>query len=188
VEGIFPTVWSAASTQTIEINASPDMPTITQDGAALVSSVASGNQWFANGVAISGANGQRYTPTKAQIDANSFYTVVVTNSTGCTSVSSISQYNAPLITGIDNPSLSAKLSIYPNPTNDKVNIRVGLEKVGKVNLKLTDAAGRVVFAETVESNSTDFSHELNLSDYASGTYILLLNVDGKTAVKKVVKQ
>jgi hypothetical protein len=55
-------------------------------------------------------------------------------------------------------------------------------------LKLTDAAGRVVFAETVESNSIDFSHELNLSDYASGTYILLLNVDGKTAVKKVVKQ
>jgi hypothetical protein len=93
-----------------------------------------------------------------------------------------------LITGIDNPSLSAKLSIYPNPTNDKVSIRLGLEKVGKVNLKLTDAAGRVVFAETVESNSTDFSHELNLSDYASGTYILLLNVDGKTAVKKVVKQ
>ena len=101
-------------------------------------------------------------------------------------------YQPPIVTGIDNPALSAKLSVYPNPTDNKITVELGLENVGtkaaKVAIKLTDASGRIVFNENVSTNGLNFKHDIDMKDLASGVYMLLLNVEGKTAVKRIVKQ
>ena len=188
VEGIFPYVASAASSSTLEINALPETAFVRQEGSDLVSSVASGVQWFANGVAIAGATSQKYKPTAAQAALpNTLYSVVVTSGGGCTSVSDAVRYSAiPL--GIDNPAFSAKLSVYPNPTVDKFTVELGLEKLGKVSIKLLDAAGKLVVSENIEATNLNFKHEINMTNYASGVYVMTLTTEGKTAVKRIVKQ
>jgi hypothetical protein len=187
VEGIFPLVFSAASSTTLEINALPETPFIRQVGSELTSSVATNIQWFANGVAISGATSAKYTPTAAQITANNSFSVVATSAGGCTSVADAVRYNF-IPTGIENPEFSAKLSVYPNPTVDKFTVELGLEKLGKVSIKLVDASGKLVVSEIVEATSLNFKHEVIMTDYASGVYVMTLSTEGKTAVKRIVKQ
>lgn len=190
IEGLSPAIFSAASTQTIELNPLPTQATVRQEGAELISSIATGIQWFANGTAISGATNQKYTPTEAQAnDVNTLYTVVVTSSGGCTSISSPVRYQkVPVVTGIEDANLSAKLSVYPNPTTDKFLVELGMSKAGKVTLRMVDALGKEVYAETITTATANLKHEVQMTDMASGVYVLMLNVDGKVAVKRVVKQ
>ncbi len=74
------TVYSMPSTPTISAGSSTTF--CTGGSVVLTSSSATGNQWYKNGVAISGATNQTYTAT-----TSGSYTVVVTNANGCSSTS-----------------------------------------------------------------------------------------------------
>ena len=99
--------WCQAKSDTVNVtvNAGPTAPTITPGGpttfcsggsVVLTSSQATGNQWYQDGVLISGATNQNYTATTAGI-----YTVTYT-SAGCTSSQSsgitVTTSQAPVIT------------------------------------------------------------------------------------------
>jgi uncharacterized protein YjdB len=80
---------STTVTQTITVHAYPPVPTITASGptdicvgssVTLSSSSATGNQWYKDGVAISGATNQTYT-----INSSGSYSVTVTNVNNCSS-------------------------------------------------------------------------------------------------------
>ncbi len=83
---------SSPVSHTITVNSNPAVPIITLSGSLLTSNSTTGNQWYLNGVAISGATNQTYTAT-----SSGSYTVVVTNSFGCTSTSTATTY------GTNNP-------------------------------------------------------------------------------------
>ncbi|MBI4929768.1 MAG: PKD domain-containing protein, partial [Bacteroidetes bacterium] len=80
---------SGTAVVSITVNPVPATPTITPSGMNLVSSSATGNQWYLNGTPIGGATNQIYTPTQ-----NGNYTVVVTNAFGCTAISSVYVYTS----------------------------------------------------------------------------------------------
>ncbi len=73
---------SSPVSHTITVNANPVVPTITPSMNTLSSSSTTGNQWYLNGTAINGATNQTYTAT-----SGGSYTVVVTNSFGCSNTS-----------------------------------------------------------------------------------------------------
>ena len=74
------------------------------------------------------------------------------------------------------------------PTAGNRIVELGVDKLGKVSIKLLDAAGKLVFTENVEATNLNFKHEINMTDYASGVYMMTLTTEGKTAVKRIVKQ
>jgi hypothetical protein len=176
-------VVSNASTPFV-INILPNQPfiSLSTDGKSLSSNQTGTHQWFLNGTAIAGATSATFTPTQSGT-----YTVTVAQN-GCVSIASMPFFYNFVPTGINDPTLSSSLSIYPNPTEGKFVLEGGLEQAGKLNLTLTDAMGRVLSNEVVESNGLQFRHELNLSDYASGVYFLQVETDGKSAVKRIVKK
>ena len=84
--------FSESAVSTVVLNGAPQKPVITAGGPTtfcaggsiiLTSDAAAGNQWLKDGMAISGANAATY-----QATADGQYSVRVTNSGGCTSVSS----------------------------------------------------------------------------------------------------
>ena len=83
------------------------------------------------------------------------------------------------------------MQVYPNPADNKITVELGLENTAKnatkVAIKLTDATGRMVFNETVSANGLNFKHDIDMKNLASGVYMLLVNVEGKTVVKRIVK-
>jgi hypothetical protein len=176
-------VVSNASTPFV-INILPNQPfiSLSNDGKSLGSNQTGTHQWFLNGTAIAGATAATFTPTQSGT-----YTVTVAQN-GCVSIASMPFFYNFVPTGVNDPTLNSSLSIYPNPTEGKFVLEGGLEKSGTINLTLTDALGRMLASEVIESNGLQFRHELNVADYASGVYFLQVETNGKSAVKRVVKK
>jgi hypothetical protein len=79
---------------------------------------------------------------------------------------------------------SYQLSLYPNPTVEKVRITMDQwEKIAAV--KLLNESGHTLF----ETHKKPFSKEINMKDLPAGLYIVQLQLnDGSTTATKVIKQ
>jgi hypothetical protein len=78
------------------------------------------------------------------------------------------------------------LNVYPNPSSEVLNISIGDDYKGELTLRLIDVTGREVWATKAEKTSKIYENSVNLSNFASGTYILEVS-GAKKMVKKVVK-
>lgn len=73
------------------------------------------------------------------------------------------------------------IAIYPNPTNDQINVEANsiIDKV-----EVYDLLGRLVLEESPMSNKT----QLNLGSLKTGMYMALISSEGKKTVKKLLKE
>jgi hypothetical protein len=156
---------SATSTGiTLVVNAVPNTPTISQNGATLTSSDPNGNQWYMNGTIISGATNQTYNATQP-----GNYTVIETTN-GCSSAVS-SPVNITT-TGINETTNIVVFEIYPNPNNGEF-IFNGLDTASKI--EIFNMTGQLVY-QTVSNN---LSQLINLSNKPSGIYFYRISTDSK---------
>ena len=109
----------------------------------------------------------------------------------CMSKSDTTHYNGgPLITGtpgvceltlntIELDQNNNYISIYPNPTSDRINVQTEkeIQKIEAYNLM-----GKLVFKQTVNSNHTHF----NVSHLSKGIYIIHIGFEEGIVTKKVV--
>lgn len=75
-----------------------------------------------------------------------------------------------------------QLSIFPNPTKD----RIGIQSDQKVeSIKLIDLSGRVLFNKTIQTTT----YNLDLNTYPKGTFILEVQYSsGLKGLKRIIKQ
>jgi hypothetical protein len=170
---------SATSTVTVTANPAPATPTITQAGATLTSSAATGNQWLLGGSVIPGATGATYTVT-----GPGTYTVVVTNATGCASSASLPLIVAGTRTGAN----ISQLTVYPNPTT-RNEVTLTLPGItGAAKLTLLNAVGQTVMSE----QSLTLHNQpvlLHLPMLATGVYIVQLRMqDGTLYTRRLLRE
>lgn len=89
-----------------------------------------------------------------------------------------SNIEAIVITSIEHPKL-ASISIFPNPAKDRINI-VSNEIIRIA--EITNLQGNVLIHEDI--NAKDF--QINISSLESGIYILRLENNKGTSLKKIV--
>ena len=77
-----------------------------------------------------------------------------------------------IITGINKRNVVAKTTIFPNPNSGFINIRNANFINTKINIKLTDLAGRTVLENVLEPESSTFKLDL---DVPNGMYFLKIN-------------
>jgi len=82
-----------------------------------------------------------------------------------------------------NDALIAKLAVSPNPTNGVVNIS-NSENILINGVTVTDLNGRTVKSSKFDGTS---NAQVNISDLASGMYMMTISSDNGTAVKKIIK-
>ncbi len=150
----------------VMVYALPPVPTISASGVILTSSSGSGNQWYLNGTAITGATATTYTMTQ-----NGSYTVVVTNSNGCSSTS-----QAYIITNIGLNEVANRLSsisVYPNPATDNVKINLNTVKENTCTVVVYNPTGEVmeVLATQLKING-EYILNLHTSAYNNGIYFI----------------
>lgn len=155
------------------------VPTVTQSGDSLVSSAATGNQWYLNNVMINAANGKSYKPTKS-----GSYSVIVNDSYNC------SQSSAPVnfvVTAVQNAnSAEIGLKVSPNPTNGVFNVSFYLSSKADVNVGLISTSGQNCLNNTYANFSGQFSQQFTTNNLAEGTYILKVQANNKVYKAKVV--
>ncbi|WP_157359344.1 T9SS type A sorting domain-containing protein [Wenyingzhuangia fucanilytica] len=72
-------------------------------------------------------------------------------------------------------------SIYPNPVKDVITIK--LNDVNLTSVEMYNVMGQKILSTTSLNNN-----QLNVSELNSGIYLLNINADGKTLVKKIIKE
>ncbi len=154
-------------------NPLPAQPVITQAGDLLSASGSGTFQWLLNGNVIDGATSETYTATE-----NGNYNVIITDANGCSSTSDAFAYISTGIVLVD----TEGFSVYPNPTNGLVNVKLPVLAKG-ARISVLDATGRTVLDRSITSGNTT----LELQEHQSGLYFVrLLNGGVPTIVRLVV--
>ncbi len=76
-----------------------------------------------------------------------------------------------------------KISVFPNPVTDKVNIRID-DIEGLADIRVMDINGRIL----QQHRSSSVNTQLDVSRLASGMYIIRVMNGGKESVMKIVKE
>lgn len=148
----------------------PATPTISQNGNVLTSTTGTTYQWYFNGVIISGATNQNYTPTQ-----NGNYQVMVIDASGC--ASALSSAFAFSGSGVNDLNEISSILIFPNPSSGLVFI--SQNSFSKNNIDVFDMYGKLILQAT-NTNMID------LSSAANGVYfVAITNEKGITTNKKI---
>lgn len=95
------------------------------------------------------------------------------------------------VTGISNDQsvLESKITLFPNPANQKFTLEYELIKSANVLIELFDVVGHKV--KTISSNSIEekdkHSHSVNIEDLSAGVYFVKLKInDSETTIKLII--
>jgi len=77
-------------------------------------------------------------------------------------------------------------SVYPVPSNDRINIQFGNTSKGTIKITITDVTGRIVYSGDFNEISNGQIHSINSYDFAEGIYLLNVFSEGKKSTQKIV--
>ncbi len=148
--------------------------TVNQNGNILSTPDTTGNtfQWYDASGPITGATNSFYGVTIA-----GDYHVEVTDEFGCMYVSN----NVTSTIGVDEWSLENAIEIYPNPAGDFVNFECRISDFEYV--RLLDITGKEILNFKNPANS----FTIDLREINSGIYFIKIEGEGKSVVRKLVK-
>ena len=81
---------------------------------------------------------------------------------------------------------SVQLGIYPNPNNGSFTLHYEAETFGTIQITIYDVTGRLLFNKQANKESYEFEHQIVLSQYNKGMYLLQFEIDGITSYQKFV--
>lgn len=146
----------------VVVNSIPAKPVITQNGSELVSSAASGNQWYLEGALIAGATTQTFKPA-----ATGNYSVKATVN-GCAGpVSAAYNYLYTATIDLDNNNY---ISLMPNPVIDKAYLKFEVNGITTLSVQAVNLQGKVVQSWS----SLTSGAALDLRAFPAGAYFILI--------------
>jgi hypothetical protein len=157
----------------------PSAPSISRDtSGSLISSSVTGNQWYKEGIAVTGATSRLYKPGSPGIFN------VSSNNQGCMSTLSTPYYF--IVTNVINLGSNEFIKLAPNPVKNQMNIDFVVKGYQGLNIDFYEiSTGLLKY-----SNKGVFAgSQLYLGQLSPGTYVVSVrSEDGKVAHKlKVIK-
>jgi hypothetical protein len=73
--------------------------------------------------------------------------------------------------------------LYPNPTNESVNIALNLSENKDINVQIYSMDGKVVTEKSYQNLSGQQNLNLDIQGLASGTYMVSVNTEGRSFIK-----
>jgi len=128
-------------------------------------------QWYEGGVLIPGA-----TDTFLVVTTTASYTVVATDTNGCTRTSA--NYN---FVSVNEPSPENEFTFWPNPAHDKLNIQFNLQ--GNHQITLVNSLSQNVYKGTYNGSGT---YTIPVVEMAKGVYFLKIDSGNGVKTHKVI--
>jgi hypothetical protein len=78
--------------------------------------------------------------------------------------------------------------VFPNPTNNKTNIKFNLDKTLPVSIDLIDISGAVVknLFNNLIMQSGEQTIELNLNNIPTGKYFIQIKIEGHNVLRDII--
>ena len=80
------------------------------------------------------------------------------------------------------------LSVFPNPTDDRLQVVIQSSSPAPATLRLSDATGRQLHELTFRQAARQHEQLISLSSLPPGVYVLRADVSGRSLVRKIVKK
>lgn len=97
------------------------------------------------------------------------------------------KYSQILQVKINTPIAAIKINTYPNPVVNELMVSIPAEWQNKnVTYQIVSSNGQTV--SMIETNKSNYSQRIQVSNLKPGTYIVLVSCDGQTANQKMLKQ
>ncbi len=184
-----------SSAVTVTANAVPATPTITRNGLVFTSNTATGNQWFKNGVAISGATAATYTAITVGC-----YNTRVSNTSGCTNASDtlcVASVTAPSVgtsgqngSSIEFVNEAARLinmNVIPNPNNGVFELNIqNNEADTDAKLIIFNVMGQNVYSQNIALQTGESVQAIRLDNISNGVYFVRLLFNNNVLESKIV--
>lgn len=152
-------------------------PVITQQGNVLVSSIATGNQWYVNDSLLVDSTSQQITPSLP----GTYYTIISDATTGCFLKSNSLVYTP----NSGDPNSRIGLRVWPSPSPGYFNVTFFMENQDDLSIVLFDMLGQRVYQQDYGSFSGAFSQQLS-TNLAGGIYTMKIFHGTDTYVYKVI--
>jgi hypothetical protein len=81
-----------------------------------------------------------------------------------------------------------KINLYPNPSKGMFKLQFDLPEKGQTEIKVFNAAGRIIYEYELGNFTGEFSDEVDISQNGTGTYFLQIRQGEKYASKKIILQ
>ncbi len=111
------------------------------------------------------------------------YTLTVTDANGCTGAATASIGGV----GIKNPEWLSYVSLYPNPTNDVLNIDLSLQSKQDIQLQVFNAIGQVLYTKSLNGFLSGLE-TINLREAAEGVYFVRISGSSNTKILRFIKK
>ncbi len=127
-----------------------------------------------------GGNSSQQNPVHTYT-ANGNYTATLVVSNSCNSVTLTVPVG--ITTGIYQEQFENALSVFPNPSNGKVNVLAPKEMINSTEVFVYSQDGKLVYQTKLKAEST----EINLQNQAKGIYFMQLrDINGNTSSRKII--
>ena len=167
--------------------------TVTQPSTLQISTSSTDASNGANGSAtatVTGGTGPyQYNWTGSQTTSTASglavgqYTVTVTDASNCTATAIVTV--TP--TGITNIAGNiTNITLIPNPAYDQVKVVVSVATAQEVEFRLVDITGKYIYTANESTVQGSVTHQINLSAYASGIYLVEITAGNEIIRKKLV--
>ncbi len=84
--------------------------------------------------------------------------------------------------------VDAQVSLFPNPTNNKSNIAINLEKEASVEVSVSQINGALVANKNYGSLSGNLILPIEMSNFKAGMYFVNVKINGTSNVIKLIKE
>lgn len=155
----------------------PPDPVITQSNDTLFSEAPEGNQWFLEGIILSGATNSYLVP---ELEGE-YWVQVALN--GC--ISDTSNHIMVVFTGVDEPQAS-NVRIYPVPNSGKFIISMNSTSQAPVDVDVYNNIGIKVYEKLNISPDAGQQITVDLRPVGNGVYIVAVESAGIRVVRRIV--
>ena len=91
----------------------------------------------------------------------------------------------PITIGVNEILKQNDFSLFPNPANESITVKINTEGISKINYEIIDVLGKTI----TKNEAFDLTNiNINISNIKSGVYFIKLQVNNSTVTKKFVKQ
>jgi hypothetical protein len=161
------------------IDCSGYKPTISNNGYILIASAGVSYQWYKDGSSITGATMQQH---NAATTGSGDYTVMVTNSDGCTAMSD--PFNV-FVSVFPGQTMKSIVSLYPNPGNGLINLKLETTGVKDMHVVVSDVLGKTVYDATIDAMN-NANYTIDLSACENALYFISIQSDaGKHSIRYI---